>query len=189
MNDNRIIAVIAQPYANVDVLREISAEQKCAYQSSNEQCTSSIDKKNVLKTFMKAYVSYKKRCSKFAEFPCMSCNKLCFKRECVLLERCRIPVTGNPWKLFTEYLDVHTFPDDPLKCRIHLNEGRTSSIDENNVLETFMKAYVSHKKRCSQFAEFPCMSCSKLCFKQECVLWSVAEYLSLEMHGNRLQNI
>ena len=60
---------------NVDVLREISAEQNCAYQSSNEGRTSSIDENNVLKTFMKAYVSYKKRCSEFAEFPCMSCNK------------------------------------------------------------------------------------------------------------------
>ena len=99
--------------ADVDVLREISAEQKCAYQSSNEGRTSSIDENNVLKTFMKAYVSYKKCCSEFAEFPCMSCNKLCFKQECVLF---RIPVTENAWKLFTEYLDVHTFPDDSLSA-------------------------------------------------------------------------
>ena len=123
---------------NVDVLREISAEQKCAYQSFDVGRISSIDENNVLKTFMKAYVSYKKRCSEFAEFPCMSCNKLCFKRECVLLERCRIPVTGNAWKFFTEYLDVHTFPDDSLSagyiCKFCIDKFRNGTIPSRCML-------------------------------------------------------
>ena len=44
---------------NVEVLREIAAEQKCAYQSSSEGRISSVDQDSVLKTYMKAYVSYK----------------------------------------------------------------------------------------------------------------------------------
>ena len=81
--------------SNVEVLREISVEQKYAYQSSNEGRISSVDKSNVLKTFMKAHVSYKKCCSEFAEFPSMFCNK-----NFMFLMRIhsfRISITGNAW--------------------------------------------------------------------------------------------
>ena len=120
---------------NVEILREIAAEQKCAYQSSSEGRISSVDEDSVLKTYMKAYVSYKKCCSEFAEFPCMSCNKLCFKRECVLLERCRIPVTG---RLFTEYLDDHPSPDDSLSagyiCKFCIDKFRNGTIPSRCML-------------------------------------------------------
>ena len=78
---------------NIKLLQQISTEQKSVYQASNESCSNTIDENKILETFMNAFVAYKKRCLELAEFPCMSCNKLCFKRECVLLERCRIPVT------------------------------------------------------------------------------------------------
>ena len=90
---------------NVEILQQISTEQKSAYQGSNETSINSIDETKVLETFINAYVAFKNRCSECAEFPCMSCNKLCFKHECVLLERCRIPITGNAWNLLLEHLD------------------------------------------------------------------------------------
>ena len=65
---------------------------------------------------MNAFVAYKNHCSEWAEYPCMSCNKLCFRRECVLLERCRLPVSGNAWNLFMEYLDSHPAPKDDLNA-------------------------------------------------------------------------
>ena len=87
---------------------------------------------------MKAYVSYKKSCSEFAEFSCISCNKLCFKRECILLERCKIPVSGDAWKLFTEHLDVHTFIDDSSSagyiCKFCIDKFRNDTIPSRCML-------------------------------------------------------
>ena len=81
---------------NIKLLQQISTEQKSVYQASNESCSNTIDKNKILETFMNAFVTYKKHCLELAEFACMSCNKLCFKREYVLLERCRIPSLEMP---------------------------------------------------------------------------------------------
>ena len=37
-----------------------------------------------------------------------------------------------------------------------------STIDESKVLETYMNAFVAYNDRCSECAEFPCMSYNKL---------------------------
>ena len=63
---------------------------------------------------MNAFVAYNNRCSECAEFSCMSCNKLCFKHECVLLKWCRSPIAGHAWDLLMEYLESHPALDDAL---------------------------------------------------------------------------
>ena len=87
---------------------------------------------------MNAFVAYKKHCLELAEFPCMSCNKLCFKRECVLLERYKIPVTGNAWNLLMDYLDSHPVPDDSLStgyiCKFCIEKFRNGTIPSRCVL-------------------------------------------------------
>ena len=71
---------------NVELLRQIATEQKSTYQGSTEECISTIDENKVLETNMNAFVAYNDCCSECAEFLCMSCHKLCFKCEGVLLE-------------------------------------------------------------------------------------------------------
>ena len=123
---------------NVEILQQISTEQKSAYQGSNDKSINSIDETKVLKTFMNAFVAFKNRCLECAEFPCMSCNKLCFKRECVLLERCRLPITGNAWNLLLEYLDSHPVPDDSLStgyiCKFCIEKFQNDTIPSRCVL-------------------------------------------------------
>ena len=123
---------------NVESLQQIATVQKSAYQGSTEVSTSTIDESKILKTFMNAFVAYKNRCSEWAEFPCMSCNKLCYKRECVLLERCRVPITGNAWNLLKEYLESHPGPDDLLSeghiCKFCIEKFRNGTIPSRCVL-------------------------------------------------------
>jgi len=60
---------------NIKVLREISAEQKCAYQSSNEGDISSVDENSVLNTYMKAYVPIKSAAQNLLNFhACLATN-------------------------------------------------------------------------------------------------------------------
>ena len=99
---------------NIELLQTIAAEEKGAYHGSSESSSSVVDESIILKTYMNAFFAYKNRCSELAEFPCLSCTKLCFKRECVFLDRCKQPVTGNAWNSFIQYLDSHPAPDDSL---------------------------------------------------------------------------
>ena len=123
---------------NAELLQKIAAEHKGVYQGSTEACSSTIDESEILKTFMNAYVAYKTRCSEWAQYPCMSCNKLCFKRECSLLEKCRAPVTGNSWQLLKEYLDNHPAPDDSLPtgyiCRFCIEKFRSGTMPSRCLL-------------------------------------------------------
>ena len=87
---------------------------------------------------MNAFVAYNNRCSECAEFPCMSCNKLCFKCECVLLERCRAPIAGHAWDLLMEYLESHPAPDDALCtgyiCKFCIEKFRNGTIPSRCML-------------------------------------------------------
>ena len=87
---------------------------------------------------MNAFVAYKNRCSELAEFPCLSCTKLCFKRECVFLDRCKQPVTGNAWNSFIQYLDSHPAPDDSLTtgyiCKFCIEKFRNNTVPSRCML-------------------------------------------------------
>jgi len=47
----------------------------------------SVNKSEIFEQFKRAFTAYHKHCLEQAEFPCMSCTKLCFPRQCVQLER------------------------------------------------------------------------------------------------------
>ena len=59
-------------------------------------------------------VAFKKQCLDLPEFPCMSCSKLCFRRDSVKLDCCLKPVTSDNWQRLLEYIDSHLSFDDGL---------------------------------------------------------------------------
>ena len=123
---------------NIELLKQIAIEQKSTYQGSTKEGISTIDESKILETYMNAFVAYNNRCLDCAEFPCMSCNKLCFKRECVLLERCRAPIAGHAWDLLMEYLESHPAPDDALCtgyiCKFCIEKFRNGTIPSRCML-------------------------------------------------------
>jgi len=73
-----------------------------------------IEETKILAQFNLAFTAHYKRCLDLPEYPCMSCTKLCFRRERVLLESCNRPVNGPVWETFLLYLEEHPLPDDGL---------------------------------------------------------------------------
>ena len=120
---------------NIELLQKIAAEEKNAYHSSSKSSSSVIDESIILKTYMNAFVAYKNRCSEWAGFPSPSCTKLCFKRECVFLDRCRKSVTGNAWNSYIQYLDTHPAPDDAgYICKFCLEKFRNNAVPSRCML-------------------------------------------------------
>lgn len=54
---------LALQTGNIELLQQFATEQKSAYQCSTEANISIVDESKILKTFMNAFVAYKKRCS------------------------------------------------------------------------------------------------------------------------------
>ena len=59
-----------------------------------------IDETKILEQFKLAFTAYYKRCLDLPEFPCILCTKLCFRRDCAMLENCTKPVDGLVWDNF-----------------------------------------------------------------------------------------
>ena len=137
--DNQICSLDqALQAGNLDALHKTVTEQKHNNYTYGGTCSMAIDETKILEKFMNTFVLYNKKCSELAEFPCMSCNKLCFKRECVLLECCKLPVTGNAWQSLLEYLDSHPTPDDGLSsgyiCKYCIEKFRNRTVPSRCVL-------------------------------------------------------
>ena len=98
---------------NVTVLEQIVKEHKQS-KSSYAVCDDGIDESKVMEEYSAAMVAFKKRCLDLPESPCMSCSKLCFRRDSVKLDSCLKPVTGDNWLRLLEYIDSHPGFDDGL---------------------------------------------------------------------------
>ena len=77
----RKLDILIKPYKQVFLNHcKKAAVHKSAYKGSTKMCISTIDESRMLLRH-----NYDDHCSKLAEFPpCMSCNKLCYKSDCVL---------------------------------------------------------------------------------------------------------
>ena len=112
--DKRLSSIdCALTKGDIDDLKEIIKEHKQS-KSSYAVSHDGIDEGKVMEEYSGAMVAFKKRCLELPEFPCMSCNKLCFRRECIKLDRCLKPVTGENWQRLLDYIDSYPGFDDDL---------------------------------------------------------------------------
>ena len=72
----------------------------------------------------------------------MSCNKLCFRRECVKLDRCGKPVTGDEWQKLLDHIANHPAPDDGLSegyiCNFCIGKFRAGVLPARCMLNGLM---------------------------------------------------
>lgn len=76
--------------------------------------TNVLDESSILEKYDTAYEAFHTMYTNHAEYPCMSCNKLCFKQECKQLDRCWKPIRSDGWDRLLKYLEEHSAPDDVL---------------------------------------------------------------------------
>ena len=73
-----------------------------------------LDENIILEEYEAAYEVFRSTYTTHAEFPCMSCNKLCFRQDCRQLDQCKKPIRSDAWERLLMYLEEHPFPDDGL---------------------------------------------------------------------------
>ena len=70
-----------------------------------------LNEQYIYKAYEKAFLKFNEKCLEVAKYPCMSCDKLCFKRECAEMNRLKvIPKKQN----FLDFIESRTEFDDSL---------------------------------------------------------------------------
>lgn len=84
-----------------DIVKEAHTAQMRQYDVSAEV----FNEKHIYKTYGQAFSKYNKRCLDVAKFPCISCDKLCFKREFSQVNRLRSVPCNRNWDILFEFIE------------------------------------------------------------------------------------
>ena len=73
----------------------------------------------------------------------MSCNKLCFRKECIKIDCCVKPLVGENWQRLLNYIDSHPGYDDWLSdgyvCNYCIEKFRQGVLPARCVLNAIPK--------------------------------------------------
>ena len=97
-----------------------------------------LDENIILEKYEAAYEVFHSTYTTHAEFPCMSCNKLCFRQDCRHLDQCKKPIRSDAWDRLLLYLEEHPFPDDGLPtgyiCHYCIEKFRAGELPSRCIL-------------------------------------------------------
>ena len=113
-SDSKISAVDrALQRGNLDALQEIIKEHRESKLHFGVSCET-LDESKIREQYKKAISAFTKRNIEHAEYPCVSCTQLCFKRDCRQLDRLETPVTGKAWQQLMNHIESNPTIDDGL---------------------------------------------------------------------------
>ena len=98
---------------NVDALEDIVKKNKQYNRKYSVPCNA-LDESKIRKDFTKAMTLFNERNLEHAEYPCISCTVLCFKRQCTKLDACKKPITGILWQQLLDHYEANPPIDDGL---------------------------------------------------------------------------
>ena len=122
---------------NVDALEDIVKKNKQYNRKYSVPCDA-LDESKIRKDFTKAMTLFHERNLEHAEYPCISCTMLCFKRQCTKLDACKKPITGIVWQQFLDHYESNPPIDDGLPtgyiCNYCLGKFRAGVLPARCVL-------------------------------------------------------
>ena len=84
-----------------------------------------LNEQHIYKAYEKAFLKFNEKCLDVAKYPCMSCDKLCFERECAEMNRLKVIPNNIMWQNFLDFIESRPEFDDNLPngyiCDIVLN--------------------------------------------------------------------
>ena len=97
-----------------------------------------LDENIILEKYEAAYEVSRSTYTTHAEFPCLSCNKLCFRQDCRQLDQCKKPIRSDAWDCLLMHLEEHPFPDDGLPtgyiCHYCIDKFRAGELPSRCIL-------------------------------------------------------
>lgn len=127
-NNGRIIKIEnALRYGHLDKIQDIVKEAHSTRMRQYDVSAGVLNENDIYKTYKQAFSKYNERCLDVAKFPCISCDKLCFKRECSQVNRLRSVPCNRNWDILFEFIE----------SRPHFNDGLPTGYICHHCLEYF----------------------------------------------------
>ena len=99
---------------NVAALEEIIKQEKEMKRFNFTVSRDALDESKLRKDNAIAINAFNTHNLQLAEYPCISCMKLCFKREVTELAACKNPIEGDAWKQLLDHYETNPVVDDGL---------------------------------------------------------------------------
>ena len=101
-------------YGHLDNILEIVKEARTTRMRQYDVSAQVLDEKSIYETYHEAFSKFNERCEDVAKYPCMSCDKLCFVRDCSRVDRLKVVPSNTHWKNILEFNETRPDFDDNL---------------------------------------------------------------------------
>ena len=154
----------------LDIIKEARSTRIRQYDVSAEV----LDEKVIFETYENAFLKFNERCLDVPKYPCISCDKLCFKRECSQVHRLHTVPSNRYWDNLFEFIEsrpnvddglptgnichycLQYFRSDKLPPRCILNNLEFGDIPEEiKILNPYEKVLIQRAK-CFQIVRYSC---------------------------------
>ena len=131
---------------NVAALKEIIKEEKDMKRTNFTVSRDTLDESKIKKDNAIAIKAFNTRNLQLAEYPCISCTKLCFKREVTELVACKKPIEGDAWKRLLDHYESNPVVDDGLPtgyiCDYYIKKFRAGLLPARCILNGLLVCYL-----------------------------------------------
>lgn len=120
--------------ADLGILKTISfqaAQKASIYKTNTEQID--LDEDRIIDEHSRAFHDLVKRSMDTPKWPCISCEKLCYKRNVVAINRMRKPISGRYWSELQEHVTESEFESGNI-CHYCLDKFRRNELPPTCIL-------------------------------------------------------
>ena len=138
-NDNRVSEIEhALKCGDLQSILEITDAAKSKRLRQFQTDHQALNESEIYENHKAAYEKFSARCLDFAKYPCISCDKLCFRKDCSHLDSlCNLPTTCE-WQSLMEYNDnrpdYHDGLPERFVCKYCLNYFRQGKLPPRCIL-------------------------------------------------------
>ena len=114
-NDTKIIEIeTALQHGHLEKVLEIVNEARTDRLRQYDVSAEMLIEKHIYKTYKRAFSKFNKRCLDLAKYPCSSCDKLSFERECTRIDHLEVVPSNRRWQNLLDFINSRPDFDDNL---------------------------------------------------------------------------
>ena len=138
-NDTKIIEIeTALQHGHLEKVLQIVNEARTDRLRQYDVSAEVLIEKDIYKTYKRAFSKFNKRCLDLAKYPCSSCDKLSFERECTRIDHLEVVPSNRRWQNLLDFINSRPDFDDNLPtgyiCNYCLGYFRSKKLSPRCVL-------------------------------------------------------
>lgn len=120
---------------NIEILEKIVkiTRDKCTFTNIDDKEILTLNEDKIMLKYSKAFTLFTKRSIDVPQFPCLSCEKLCFRKNIIDVTKFKKPLSGKQWNKLINYLHIN-IKNTHYICRYCLTYLRNDTLPPTCIL-------------------------------------------------------